>query len=200
MWGSPGHTEAVNEPAKRPFACSKEKTCPSDGRVQSPGREACSLAHTLQERIRRPSSESRDKPHWEIGNEQWSPSSETDFHANPHTRASYAEYEPVFYSAMKTVNPSILIDVPVASFRIADANAAGRASNIALKFQRPRNPHLRTGAKLVVDNRHARIYRCSELSMQLEAIPFQEMTDGRRRKTTEGARSGRRDARGGKPC
>jgi hypothetical protein len=52
--------------------------------------------------------------YWEIGNEQYSPDTESDNHPNPNTGASYAEYEPAFYNAMKSVDPSISIAVPVA--------------------------------------------------------------------------------------
>ena len=51
--------------------------------------------------------------HWEIGNELFSTSSETDFHPNPNTGASYVQYEPAFYNAMKAKDPSIKIAVPV---------------------------------------------------------------------------------------
>lgn len=50
---------------------------------------------------------------WEIGNEQYSSNTETDFHPNPTTGASYAKYEPAFYKAMKAVDPTIQIGVPV---------------------------------------------------------------------------------------
>ena len=51
--------------------------------------------------------------YWEIGNEQWSAGTEPDFHSNPHTGVSYAGNEPAFYDAMKAVDPSILIAVPI---------------------------------------------------------------------------------------
>jgi hypothetical protein len=51
--------------------------------------------------------------YWEIGNELFSNTTETDFHPNPNTGASYAEYEPEFYKAMKAVDPTIKIGVPV---------------------------------------------------------------------------------------
>jgi hypothetical protein len=51
--------------------------------------------------------------YWEIGNEQYSPTTEADFHSSPNTGASYALNEPAFYSSMKAVDPSILIGVPI---------------------------------------------------------------------------------------
>jgi hypothetical protein len=51
--------------------------------------------------------------YWEIGNEQYSNLTETDFHPNPNTGASYSTYEPAFYNAMKAVDPTIEIAVPV---------------------------------------------------------------------------------------
>jgi hypothetical protein len=51
--------------------------------------------------------------YWEIGNEVFSSNSETDFHPNPNTGASYVDFEPAFYSAMKAVDPAIEIGVPV---------------------------------------------------------------------------------------
>jgi hypothetical protein len=50
---------------------------------------------------------------YEIGNEVYSNSSETDFHPNPNTGASYATYEKEFYTAMKAVDPKIEIGVPI---------------------------------------------------------------------------------------
>jgi hypothetical protein len=51
--------------------------------------------------------------YWEIGNEVFSSNSETDFHPNPNTGASYVTYEPAFYTAMKAKDPTINIAVPV---------------------------------------------------------------------------------------
>lgn len=51
--------------------------------------------------------------YWEIGNEVFSASSEADFHEEPHTGVSYAAFEPEFYNAMKAVDPTIRIGVPV---------------------------------------------------------------------------------------
>jgi hypothetical protein len=51
---------------------------------------------------------------WEIGNELFSPTTELDLHPDPNTGKSFAKYEPAFYSAMKNVDPSIKIAVPVA--------------------------------------------------------------------------------------
>jgi hypothetical protein len=53
---------------------------------------------------------------WEIGNELFSHNTETDFHPNPNTGASYVEYEPAFYSAMKAKDSTIAIGVPVSLF------------------------------------------------------------------------------------
>lgn len=50
--------------------------------------------------------------YWEIGNEQYSSTTETDFHPNPNMGASYSAYEPAFYSAMKAVDPTIQIAIP----------------------------------------------------------------------------------------
>ncbi len=47
--------------------------------------------------------------YFEIGNELFPDTSETDFHPNPHTGASYVTYEPAFYAAMKARDPSIKI-------------------------------------------------------------------------------------------
>ena len=57
--------------------------------------------------------------HWEIGNEQFTNHS-TDFHPNPNTGASYSSFEPAFYAAMKAVDPSIKIGVPVGLTDYAD--------------------------------------------------------------------------------
>jgi Concanavalin A-like lectin/glucanases superfamily len=51
--------------------------------------------------------------YWEIGNEVYSGNSETDFHPQPNTGASYLSYEPAFYTAMKAKDPSIKIAVPI---------------------------------------------------------------------------------------
>jgi hypothetical protein len=51
--------------------------------------------------------------YFEVGNEVWSPSSETDFHPQPNTGASYSMFEPAFYNDMKAVDPSIKIGIPV---------------------------------------------------------------------------------------
>jgi hypothetical protein len=51
--------------------------------------------------------------YWEIGNEQYSPSTETDFHSDPNTGASYVSNEPAFYDAMKAKDKSIFIGVPI---------------------------------------------------------------------------------------
>jgi hypothetical protein len=50
--------------------------------------------------------------HWEIGNEIYATNS-TDFHPNPNTGASYVNYEPAFYTAMKAQEPDIKIGVPI---------------------------------------------------------------------------------------
>jgi hypothetical protein len=50
---------------------------------------------------------------WEIGNELFSSSSETDFHPQPNTGASYQSFEPAFYTAMKAQDPSIQVGVPI---------------------------------------------------------------------------------------
>lgn len=50
---------------------------------------------------------------WEIGNEVPSASTETDFHPDPHTGASYLRYEPAFYNAIKAVDPESQIAVPI---------------------------------------------------------------------------------------
>jgi hypothetical protein len=53
--------------------------------------------------------------YWEIGNELFGGGTfETDFHPNPGMGASYASYEALFYSRMKSQDPSILIGIPVA--------------------------------------------------------------------------------------
>ena len=54
-----------------------------------------------------------DIKRWEIGNEQYSGTTEPDFHPNPNTGTSYGTYEPAFYAAMKAVDPTIQISVPV---------------------------------------------------------------------------------------
>lgn len=64
--------------------------------------------------------------HWEIGNEQFSSTTEADFHPNPNTGASYSTYEPAFYSAMKAVDPTIQIAVP------ASLSNYGWAANFTL--------------------------------------------------------------------
>lgn len=51
--------------------------------------------------------------YWEIGNEVASTTTESDFHPNPHTGASYVTYEPTFYTLMKAVDPTIKIAVPI---------------------------------------------------------------------------------------
>lgn len=51
--------------------------------------------------------------YWEIGNELYSYNSETDFHPNPFTGASFNLYEPAFYDSMKAKDSSIKIGVPV---------------------------------------------------------------------------------------
>jgi hypothetical protein len=51
--------------------------------------------------------------YWEIGNEVFSSYSETDFHDHPNSGDTYAKYEPAFYKAMKDVDPTIKIGVPV---------------------------------------------------------------------------------------
>jgi hypothetical protein len=51
--------------------------------------------------------------YWEIGNELFSSTTESDFHPNPFTGASYATYEPEFYTEMKAKDPTIKIAVPV---------------------------------------------------------------------------------------
>ena len=51
--------------------------------------------------------------YFEIGNELFSNTTETDFHPNPNTGVSYATYEPAFYSAMKGQDPAIKIGVPI---------------------------------------------------------------------------------------
>ena len=51
--------------------------------------------------------------YWEIGNEVYSANTESDFHPNPNAGASYATYEPAFYTAMKAEDPTIRIGVPV---------------------------------------------------------------------------------------
>ena len=51
--------------------------------------------------------------HFEIGNEEYSSTTETDFHANAYTGAAYAANEPAFYNAMKAVDPTIQIGVPI---------------------------------------------------------------------------------------
>jgi hypothetical protein len=57
--------------------------------------------------------------YWEIGNEQYAYGSAIDLHPNPYLAnngngtTSYAAYEPAFYNAMKAVDPSIQIAVPV---------------------------------------------------------------------------------------
>lgn len=60
-----------------------------------------------------------DVRRWEIGNEVYSAASEADFHADPHTGASYALNEKDFYAKMKAVDPKIQIGVPIgmATFR-----------------------------------------------------------------------------------
>jgi hypothetical protein len=50
---------------------------------------------------------------FEVGNEVFSPNSESDFHPQPNTGASYVKYEPAFYNVMKAADPSIQIGVPV---------------------------------------------------------------------------------------
>jgi hypothetical protein len=50
--------------------------------------------------------------YWEIGNEVYSGSSETDFHDHPNSGDSYVGYEPAFYKAMKAEDPTIKIAVP----------------------------------------------------------------------------------------
>ena len=49
---------------------------------------------------------------WEVGNEVYE-RGEPDKHPNPHSAESYAQFEPPFYSAMKAVDPSILVGIPV---------------------------------------------------------------------------------------
>jgi hypothetical protein len=51
--------------------------------------------------------------YWEIGNEQYSRSTEADFHSNPNNGGSYAQYESGFYDAMKGKDASIVIGVPI---------------------------------------------------------------------------------------
>jgi len=57
--------------------------------------------------------------YWEIGNEQYAYGSAIDLHPNAYLAnggngtTSYATYEPAFYSAMKAVDPTIQIAVPV---------------------------------------------------------------------------------------
>jgi hypothetical protein len=50
---------------------------------------------------------------FEIGNEVYSNSTETDFHTNPNMGASYAANEPAYYNAMKAIDPTIQIGVPI---------------------------------------------------------------------------------------
>ena len=50
---------------------------------------------------------------WELGNELFPDTSEADFHSSPHTGSSYVAYEPAFYAAMKSKDPSIKIGVPI---------------------------------------------------------------------------------------
>jgi len=50
---------------------------------------------------------------WEIGNEVFSAATETDFHADPNTGASYVQHEPAFYDAIKTVDPTSEVAVPI---------------------------------------------------------------------------------------
>jgi hypothetical protein len=49
---------------------------------------------------------------WEIGNEVYEPG-EPDNHPNAHTPEGYGKYEPAFYGAMKAVDPSIRIGIPI---------------------------------------------------------------------------------------
>jgi len=51
--------------------------------------------------------------YWEIGNELYAGGSEPDFHPNPNSGESYAQYEPGFYSAMKAQDRTIEIAVPI---------------------------------------------------------------------------------------
>lgn len=51
--------------------------------------------------------------YWEIGNEQYSTGSETDFHPTPGDGASYAGYEKQFYTAMRAQDSSIKIGIPI---------------------------------------------------------------------------------------
>jgi hypothetical protein len=50
---------------------------------------------------------------WEIGNELFSAATETDFHPDPNTGASYAQYEPAFYDAIKAIDPGSEVAVPI---------------------------------------------------------------------------------------
>ncbi len=53
--------------------------------------------------------------YWEIGNESYGGGTfETDFHPTPGVGASYASNEALFYSHMKSQDPTILIGIPVA--------------------------------------------------------------------------------------
>jgi hypothetical protein len=51
--------------------------------------------------------------YWEIGNEEYSGNSETDFHPGAYTGASYNNYEPAFYADMKAQDGTIQIGIPV---------------------------------------------------------------------------------------
>lgn len=50
---------------------------------------------------------------WEIGNELFSAATEADFHADAHTGASYVQYEPAFYDAIKAAAPASEVAVPI---------------------------------------------------------------------------------------
>ena len=50
---------------------------------------------------------------WEIGNEIPATTTETDFHADPHTGSSYVQNEPAFYDAIKAEDPESQVAVPI---------------------------------------------------------------------------------------
>jgi len=51
--------------------------------------------------------------YWEIGNELYSSTTETDFHPHAYSGTAYATYEPAMYAAIKSTDPRAKVGVPV---------------------------------------------------------------------------------------
>jgi hypothetical protein len=123
--------------------------------------------------------------YWEIGNEQYSPSTEADFHPQANTGGSYARYEPAFYDAMKKVDPSILIAVPISGATYGTQTdfdfpvLAGAKYDAIVYHSYPMTDPISDGNTLYQDRVSSNLYRIrgALLTLQTELLSHSQKPD-----------------------